>query len=56
MTLNEHRDWVSCLSILQNGFLCSGSYDKTIKIWNINNFESKETLKGHTDSVRSLVV
>ena len=33
-TLNGHNDWVAALASLPNGDLVSGSYDKTIKIWN----------------------
>ena len=31
-TLNYHNQWVLCLSILNDGRLISGSYDKSIKL------------------------
>ncbi|UZP46658.1 hypothetical protein NXS19_014470 [Fusarium pseudograminearum] len=37
------------------GFIASGSYDKTIKIWNVAIGEEEQTLEGHTDGVSSVV-
>ncbi len=34
--------------------LASGGKDKTIKLWNIESGENINTLKGHTDIVRSV--
>jgi WD40 repeat protein len=50
-TLNEHSSGVFALTVLQNGYLASGSADRTIKIWNPINGTLKRTLNGHTDSV-----
>lgn len=36
-TLDEHTESITCLLILSNGFLCSGSLDTTLKIWKIDN-------------------
>ena len=33
-TLNGHTSYVYSVAILPNGNIVSGSYDKTIKIWN----------------------
>ena len=41
---------------MNNGYLASGSYDNTIKIWDTNTGNEIRTLKAHTDYVRSLVV
>ena len=35
-TLNEHRGSVTCLQMLSNDEIVSGSLDSTIKIWNLN--------------------
>jgi WD40 repeat protein len=45
---------VNCLVVLSNKALVSGSTDKTIKLWDLYNFELIQTLEGHTSSVSSL--
>ena len=52
ITLNGHSDWVKCLFQLKNGYLLSGSADKTIKIWNEDRIV--EALIGHNGAVRSI--
>ncbi|RNA21377.1 vegetative incompatibility WD repeat [Brachionus plicatilis] len=63
--LDGHSDWIWCLAVLQNGDLAtilkngdlaSGSGDKTIKIWNKNNFNLKNTLNGHSNDILCLAV
>ena len=44
-----HKKWICCLCAISNKILASGSYDKTIKIWNIEDRSSMSTLSGHTD-------
>lgn len=34
--------------------LLSGSYDNTIKLWNINNGECIRTMYGHSDPITSV--
>jgi WD40 repeat protein len=34
-TLWEHHDKISCLILLQSGFIATGSFDKTIRIWDL---------------------
>ena len=34
-TLSEHYDKISCLTLLQSGFIATGSYDTTIRIWDL---------------------
>lgn len=47
--MNEHKNFVSCLAFSHKR-LASGSFDKTIKIWNQQgNYE--KTLSGHSDKV-----
>ena len=55
-TLKGHTSAVFCLVVLPNGQLASGSFDKTIKIWDTNTGKEIRTLKGHTNSVYCLVV
>jgi len=35
-TLTSHSSYVNTLAVLQNGALASGSFDNTIKIWDIS--------------------
>lgn len=49
-----HSDGVTCLQF-NNKYLVSGSYDSTIKIWDINTKECLRTLVGHTKGIRSLM-
>ncbi|ETO32188.1 hypothetical protein RFI_04928 [Reticulomyxa filosa] len=64
---NGHEDYVRCIDIspLQsnnninmiggNGYtICSGSDDKTIRIWDIETFKPLTVFKGHTYWVRSV--
>ena len=32
-TLNGHTDFICCIAVLPTGHFCSGSVDKSIKIW-----------------------
>ena len=43
-TLDQHQDKVVSLIELSSGKIATGSYDKTIKIWNIKKFECEMTL------------
>ncbi len=55
---NAHDNYVWCLAYLNiNGVntLFSGSGDKTIKLWNINNFKPLKTIKAHEGCIRSLI-
>lgn len=56
ITLTGHTEPVSCLAVLANGNLASGSYDQTIKIWNATDYSLIRTLTGHSDIVRSLAL
>ena len=49
--LNGHKKWVKCVYQLSNGYIISGSDDKTIKIW--DNYKCIKDLNGHIRSVRS---
>lgn len=54
MGLNENI--VYSLVVLSNGDLASASFDRTIKIWDRNTYELKNSLNGHTGYILSLVV
>ncbi|KAI8628772.1 quinon protein alcohol dehydrogenase-like superfamily [Xylariaceae sp. FL1651] len=48
-----HSNGVTCLQFDDN-MLATGSYDATIKIWNIEKGEVIRTLQGHTMGIRAL--
>ena len=48
-----HQNGVMCLQF-DDQILATGSYDTTIKIWDIHTTEEIRTLKGHTCAVRCL--
>ena len=50
---NGHDNGVMCLQF-NDSILATGSYDGTIKIWNVDSGEEIRTLRGHTDGVRCL--
>jgi F-box and WD-40 domain protein MET30 len=51
--LKGHTDSVMCLDF-QNNILASGSYDTTIRIWDMDTREELRILRGHTSGIRSL--
>jgi len=52
-TLKGHQNGVMCLQFSGNT-LATGSYDTTIKIWDLESGEELRTLKGHTSGIRCL--
>ena len=51
----EHSSSVESVAFSPDGkFIASGSYDKTIKLWNVKTGKLIYTLKGHRDSVLSV--
>lgn len=52
-TFSGHANGVTCLQFDDN-MLATGSYDATIKIWNIEKGEVVQTLQGHTMGIRAL--
>ncbi len=54
-TLYNHTDTVRSLAVLPN-YIVSGSYDRTIKIWNSTSFELITTLYGHSNIINSIVI
>ena len=55
-TLDGHTGRVRVLCALSDGRLASGSYDKTIRIWNTDVAMCLITLVGHSDSVEALAI
>ena len=53
--LRGHREIVLCI-IYHDNNLYSGSWDKTIRIWDMKTYKKKGSLKGHTDNVNCLCV
>ena len=49
-----HKHWIRCLCAISNKILASGSGDKNIKIWNVEDRSIMSTLSGHTGRVNSL--
>ncbi|GFP96295.1 F-box/WD repeat-containing protein lin-23 [Phtheirospermum japonicum] len=50
----EHADSISCLAV-SNGLIYSGSWDKTLKVWNMSDFKCLESIKAHDDAINGLV-
>ncbi|KAJ2917651.1 hypothetical protein MD484_g2785, partial [Candolleomyces efflorescens] len=59
-TLKGHTDGVMCLQFDETlshpafPVLITGSYDRTIRVWNLDSGEELHCLKGHTRAVRAL--
>ncbi|CAD6206586.1 unnamed protein product [Miscanthus lutarioriparius] len=53
----RHSDAVSCLSPTDTaqGFLYSGSWDRTFKVWRISDSKCLESVVAHDDNVNSIV-
>ena len=52
-----HTDWVYCLTFSLDGtLLVSGSYDKTVKLWDVQTGGVINTFHGHTDEVLSVFI
>lgn len=47
---------MNTLAVLPNGDLVSGSFDHTIKVWNMQTTSLRGTLKGHEHSVCDIAV
>ena len=56
-TLEGHTSSVSSVAITPDGTkIVSGSYDNTIKVWDIASGRLLNTLEGHTSSVSSVTI
>ena len=55
--LTGHTSLVSSVAISADGqTLASGSYDNTIKVWNLSTGKRVDTLTGHRDGVESIAI
>jgi len=53
----KHFDAISCLAIgLDDDFLYSGSWDKTVKVWRLRDFVCVESINAHDDAVNAIAV
>lgn len=52
-TFNGHQNGITCLQF-NDGILATGSYDATIKIWDIDTGQEIRTLTGHDMGIRTL--
>ncbi|KAF2086356.1 putative E3 ubiquitin ligase complex SCF subunit sconB [Saccharata proteae CBS 121410] len=52
-TIKGHNNGITCLQF-DDHILATGSYDATVKIWDIETGKELRTLKGHTNGVRCL--
>jgi guanine nucleotide-binding protein subunit beta-2-like 1 protein len=51
-TLSGHNHFVSGLSLSANSkYLVSSSWDKTLRLWDLNTFKTKQLITGHTKDV-----
>ena len=54
-TFEGHKKWVTSVAFSPDGKLVtSGSWDETIKLWDIETRECLNTFKGHTSTVNSV--
>lgn len=49
----EHDDWVSAVDGSHSRFICTGSYDSFVRLWNSDGSVA-QVLEGHTDVITSL--
>jgi len=55
--VSGHVGWVRCVALEPgNQWFCTGSADRTIKIWDLASCKLKLSLTGHISTVRGLVV
>lgn len=50
----EHADSISCLAF-HSGYIYSGSWDKTVKVWRLSDFKCLESIKAHDDAINGLI-
>jgi WD40 repeat protein/serine/threonine protein kinase len=56
-TFKGHTSWVHSVALTLDGrFAISGSWDGTLRMWNLQSGESVRTLEGHTDWVIAVAV
>ena len=53
--MEGHSKSVRTLCQISSGLFASGSFDKTIKIWDVFNFECIYTIFGHKDLILIII-
>ncbi|XP_068641031.1 small ribosomal subunit protein RACK1-like [Aristolochia californica] len=56
---DSHTNWVSCVRFSPSAVhptIVSGSWDRTVKVWNLTNCKIKSTLAGHGGYVNTVAV
>jgi guanine nucleotide-binding protein subunit beta-2-like 1 protein len=59
ITEGGHNEWVSCVRFspnLQTPVVVSGGWDKTVKVWNLNNCKLRTNLYGHNGYINTVTV
>ena len=55
LNLTGHTGWVRAVTFFPNGFsFVSGSYDRTLRLWNVRNNQSFGTLSNHLGSISGI--
>lgn len=55
-TLSGHASWVLSVSFSPDGKrFVSGSADRTVRVWELENMQCQTVFKGHTDQVKFLI-
>jgi serine/threonine protein kinase len=55
LSLTGHTGWVRAVAFFPNGFsFASGSYDRTLRLWNVRDNQSFGTLSNHLGSVSGI--
>jgi WD40 repeat protein len=55
LSLTGHTGWVRAVTFFPNGFIfASGSYDRTVRLWNVRNNQSFGTLSNHLGSISGI--
>jgi WD40 repeat protein/serine/threonine protein kinase len=56
-TFEGHTDWVQAAALTPDGRCAiSGSWDRTLRVWDLESGQSVRTLKGHTNLVHAVAV
>ena len=55
-TLEGHTSLVRALAVLSDGTVASGSWDRTVRLWDVGTRRCVAMLVGHTESVNALAV